>query len=77
MPAIHSSAANSLTFVLSLLETWVETKKAIELRAEKLQALCSFLDEALAETGADNPAYNVPRTFRAAKLASLTNVSPR
>jgi hypothetical protein len=48
MPTIHPSAANSLTFVLSLLETWVETKGAIELRAEKLKAVGSFIDEALA-----------------------------
>ena len=60
MPAIHSSAANSLTFVLSLLETWVETKKAIELRTEKVQVICRFIDEALEETGADNaPWQNV------------------
>jgi hypothetical protein len=51
MPAIHSSAANSLTFALSLLETWAETKKAIELRTEKVQVICRFIDEALEETG--------------------------
>jgi hypothetical protein len=60
MPAIHSSAANSLTFALSLLETWAETRKAIELRREKVQVICRFIDEALEETGADNaPLQNI------------------
>jgi hypothetical protein len=48
MPSIHYSTANFLTFILSLLETWVETQKAIRLRAEKLQTLWSFIDEAVA-----------------------------
>jgi hypothetical protein len=56
MPAIQFSAANSLTFVLSLLETWVETSRTIPLRAEKIKALCSFIDEALALPVADSPA---------------------
>jgi hypothetical protein len=48
MPAIQIFAASSLTFILSLLETWVETTAAIPLRAEKVQTLCRFIDEALA-----------------------------
>jgi hypothetical protein len=55
MPAIQIPAANSLTFVLSLLETWVETTRAITRRAEKISALCSFIDEALALPVADSP----------------------
>ena len=47
MPTIHNSAANSLTFALSLLETWVNTTTGIELRAEKLQTVSKFIDEAL------------------------------
>jgi hypothetical protein len=53
MPAIQSCAANSLTFVLSLLETWMEIRRPIELKAEKLQALYSFMDEALAVSNDD------------------------
>ncbi len=53
MPAIQSCAANSLTFVLSLLETWMEIRGPIELKAEKLQALYSFMDEALAVSNDD------------------------
>ncbi len=56
MPSIQYSAANCLTFVLCLMETWVETKRAINLRAEKLQAFFSFIEEALSLTVPDNPA---------------------
>jgi hypothetical protein len=54
MPSINYSAANCLTFVLCLLETWVETQRVIERRSEKLQVLRSFLDEALVMTMPDN-----------------------
>jgi hypothetical protein len=47
MPTIHRASANSVTFALSLLETWVNTGDAIELRSEKLQAVLKFIDEAL------------------------------
>lgn len=47
MPTIHTAAANSLTFALSLLETWIGTRKEIKRRAEKLQAVSKFIDEAL------------------------------
>ena len=36
MPAIQYSAANSLTFVLSLLETWVETKRSNQTSSRKI-----------------------------------------
>ncbi len=56
MPAIHSAAAHPLTFALTLLETWVETGGAIPWRTEKLQAIRSFVTEALALPVAEQPA---------------------
>lgn len=55
MPGTQAAAANSLTFALSLLETWVETREDIALKAEKFQALLSFIDEALEVTATDTP----------------------
>ena len=48
MPTIHPSAADLLTFALCLLETWVDAREKIELRAEKLQAILHFIENALA-----------------------------
>jgi hypothetical protein len=48
MPAIQSSTAHPLTFVLALLETWIEAGGAVKLRQEKLQAMGQFLAAALA-----------------------------
>lgn len=56
MPAIHSAAAHPLTFALTLLETWVESGGAMVLREEKLQAIRSFISEALAMSVAEQPA---------------------
>jgi hypothetical protein len=50
MPSINPSAANSLTFALSLLETWVDAREGIDLRSEKLQTISHFIEEALAVT---------------------------
>jgi hypothetical protein len=50
MPAIESGAANSLTFVLSLLESWVEAGGQVELKDEKERALVNFIDEVLERT---------------------------
>lgn len=55
MPGTQAAAANSLTFALSLLETWVETRGDIKLKGEKFQALLSFIDEALEVTATDTP----------------------
>ena len=56
MPAIHSAAAHPLTFALTLLETWVESGGAVLWREEKLQAIGSFVAEALARPPAEQPA---------------------
>jgi hypothetical protein len=48
MPTIHPSAADLLTFALCLLETWVDAREKIELRAEKLQAVLHFIENSLA-----------------------------
>ena len=59
LPTIHSSAANSLTFALSLLETWVETRELIEFREEKFRTILKFLDEALPVSESTNK-YDQP-----------------
>ncbi len=53
LPTIDTSAANSLTFALSLLEIWVQVRELIELQEEKFQTVLKFLDEALAVSESD------------------------
>lgn len=55
LPAVELAAANSLTLVLGLLESWLEAGPGIARRAEKLQTLISFIDETLALPVADAP----------------------
>jgi hypothetical protein len=53
LPTIHISAANSLTFALSLLEACVEVSELIIFREEKFQTILKFIDEALAVSESD------------------------
>jgi hypothetical protein len=53
MPTIHTAAANSLTFALSLLEVSVETREGVEFQEEKFRTVLGFIDEALTVSEAD------------------------
>lgn len=55
VPTIHAAAAHSLTFALSLLEAWVESDGNLAHRGEKLRAVLTFVNEALAQTGIESP----------------------
>ncbi|MBM4288043.1 MAG: hypothetical protein FJ135_07845 [Deltaproteobacteria bacterium] len=55
MPVINYSGANALTWVLCLVETWVEAFSALDFRAEKLQALSTFFEEAMVVTDPHQP----------------------
>jgi hypothetical protein len=53
LPTIHTAAANSLTFALSLLEVSVATREGIEFPKEIFRTVLEFIDEALTVSEAD------------------------